>query len=159
VFLFFADPANLPRVMPPWMAVRIDREKTVPPVGAPTATLNLSSSSGSNRLAGPGSEVEASYRAMPGLPFRIHSVAIITAFSMNRYFEDIQGHGPFKSWHHRHEFAAETRDGISGTVIRDIVDYEVGFGPLGSLANALFVSPQMKRTFAHRQNKVLQLLS
>jgi len=144
--------------MPAWMDVRMDREKIVPPVGASTATQSLSSVPASNRLAGPGSELEASYRAIPGLLFRIRSVAIITAFSMNCYFEDIQGRGPFKSWHHRHEFAAETRDGIPGAIIRDIVDYEVGFGPLGSLANALFVGPQMKRTFAYRQKKVAQLI-
>jgi hypothetical protein len=31
VFLFFADPTNLPRVMPAWMDLRIERETIVPP--------------------------------------------------------------------------------------------------------------------------------
>jgi ligand-binding SRPBCC domain-containing protein len=142
--------------MPAWMHVRIEREKIVPP---PASELSvLPPDADVSRIAGAGSELEASYRAIPGMPMRIRSVAIITAFSLNHFFEDIQGKGPFKSWHHRHEFAAETRDGVLGTLIRDLVDYELAFGSLGTLADALFIAPQMNRTFVQRQKKVAQLL-
>jgi len=145
VFCFFANPENLPRIMPHWMDVRLENLKIVPPAGHPT-------------FAGTGSDLKASFRAAPYLPFRIRSVARITGFELNRYFEDIQGEGPFKSWHHRHEFEAEVRDGVSGTLVRDRVQYEIGFGPLGKLANLLFIAPQMRRTFAYRQRVLAKLL-
>jgi len=31
----------------------------------------------------------------------------------------VQDKGPFKSWHHRHEFISETRGSIDGTLVRD----------------------------------------
>ena len=142
--------------MPPWMDVRIERETIVRPPASQLAALPPGANA--PRIAGAGSELEASYRAVPGLPMRIRSVAIITAFSMNHFFEDVQGKGPFKNWHHRHEFEAQTRDGIAGTIIRNIVDYEVGFSALGRIANALFIAPQMNRTFHHRQQAVDRLL-
>ena len=85
-------------------------------------------------------------------------MARITEFEWNRYFADVQDGGPFKSWHHRHEFATARRKGAEGTTIRDVIDYEVGFGFLGSIANALFIRPQMKSTFAERQESLSDLL-
>lgn len=155
VFRFFANPGNLPRIMPPWMHVELLRLKVLPPPGLPPVTATVTDA---QPFAGAGSEVEASYRAVPFLPLRVTSVALITQFAMNSYFEDIQARGPFKSWHHRHEFAAEARDGVSGTLIRDIVTYDVGFGILGTLVNMTFVAPQMRRTFAHRQKALEKLL-
>jgi ligand-binding SRPBCC domain-containing protein len=152
VFLFFANPENLPRIMPPWMNVRLERLNIVPPPAAAQAAPENAN------FAGAGSELEASFCAISFLPFRLRSTAIITAFVESSYFEDIQGKGPFKSWHHRHEFAAEERDGVNGTILRDIVHYEVGYGWAGKLANALFIAPQMRRTFAHRQEALQKLL-
>jgi len=152
VFRFFANMENLPRIMPRWMDVRLERVDIVPPAGL------AEGASGATAFCGAGSELEASFRAIPYLPFRIRSVAIITSFEFNKFFEDVQGKGPFKSWHHRHEFAAEERNGVNGTVIRDIVQYEVGFGVLGTLANALFIAPQMRRTFSYRQTALQKLL-
>jgi hypothetical protein len=40
---------------------------------------------------------------------------------------------------------------LDGTLVRDVVEYEIGFGPLGALANSLFVERQLRSTFAHRQ--------
>lgn len=133
--------------MPAWMGVRIEKSTIVPPPN--------SSSPG---FAGPGSELLASYRAIPFLPYRIDSEAKIVGFAMNQFFEDIQGRGPFRSWHHRHEFASETRNGLSGTLLRDRIEYEVGFEPLGPIVNFLFIAPQMRRIFAHRQRAVERIL-
>ena len=77
---------------------------------------------------------------------------------MNDFFADVQGQGPFRSWHHRHEFASEIRNGMSGTRLRDKIEYEIGFEPLGGLINMLFIAPQMRRTFAYRQQAVERLL-
>jgi ligand-binding SRPBCC domain-containing protein len=36
-------------------------------------------------------------------------IARITEFERHRYSADVQDSGPFKNWHHRHEFAAEAK--------------------------------------------------
>jgi ligand-binding SRPBCC domain-containing protein len=95
----------------------------------------------------------------PFLPFRARWIARITEFEWDHHFADLQDKGLFKSWHHRHEFLVDRRDAISGTLVRDVIDYEVGFGPLDALANALFVERQMKGLFANRQRVLPQLLS
>jgi len=147
VFPFFADPNNLPRIMPAWMDVRFEKATIVPPPD-----------SSSTKFAGAGSRFVASYRTIPFLPIRIHSEARIVGFAMNDFFADVQGQGPFRSWHHRHEFASEIRNGMSGTRLRDKIEYEIGFEPLGGLINMLFIAPQMRRTFAYRQQAVERLL-
>ncbi len=133
--------------MPAWMQVRIEEARIVPPSDSPRSGF-----------AGTGSSLVASYRAVPFLPLRIHSEAHIVGFAINDFFEDIQGGGPFRRWHHRHEFATEIRNGIAGTRLRDQIEYEIGFEPLGRIVNALFIAPQMGRTFAYRQQAVERLL-
>jgi ligand-binding SRPBCC domain-containing protein len=94
----------------------------------------------------------------PFLPLRAQWIARITEFEWNHHFADVQEKGPFKSWHHRHEFLAESRGGVDGTLVRDVVEYEVGLGFLGSLANLLFVERQMRGTFLARQKILPDLL-
>ena len=150
VFAFCANPRNLPRIMPPAMDAKL---------------LNLKLMSRQSRGSGEaplaaivGSEMVLSFRLMPGLPFRGKWVARITECQINHFFTDIQAKGPFKAWHHRHEFVPQVRDAVAGTLIRDAVEYEVGFGPLGALADRVFVSRQVRATFAWRQNAVRELL-
>ena len=147
VFTFFSDPMNLPRIMPAWMRVKIEEITIVAPRGFSSA-----------RFAGEGTRFFASYRALPCLPMRIRSEAQIVGFGLNEFFTDAQSTGPFRSWHHRHEFAAESREGISGTRLRDRIEYEVGFEPIGRVVNALFIAPQMRRTFAYRWRAVERFL-
>ncbi len=154
VFLFFANPHNLPRIMPPASDTRIEGLKLVEP-----ASLQDSIEKQATRLvAGPKAQLMTSFRILPPLPFRAQWVAQITEFEWNRYFADIQATGPFKSWHHRHEFESAIRDGINGTVVRDQVGYDVGLGFLGVIAQTLFVGGQMTRTFPHRQRTLENVL-
>lgn len=44
-------------------------------------------------------------------------------------------------------------------VFTDVIDYEVGFGFLGAIPNALFVRRQMERTFAPRQQTLPKLFA
>ncbi|MGA7378990.1 MAG: hypothetical protein WBW36_21725, partial [Candidatus Sulfotelmatobacter sp.] len=37
------------------------------------------------------------------------------------------------------------------TLVRDVIDYEVGLGPLGAVANSLFIERRMREIFAYRQ--------
>lgn len=151
VFAFFSDPRNLPRIMPRRSATRILRLDRVPPAA------DGSTVAASDVAAGVGSVIVTSFRILPPLPFRARWIARIVEFEWNHHFADVQDEGPFRSWHHRHEFVAQTRNGIAGTLVRDTVEYEVGFGVLGRMANQLFVSRQMRQTFLARQ-RVLEAL-
>src|SRR5262249_37431423 len=111
VFQFFADPNNLPRIMPPETGTTLVALKLVPPLSAPDKQPELSNPD----FAGAGSEIVTSFRLVPFLPLRAQWIALITEFEWNHHFADVQKKGPFKRFHHRHEFSAETRDGVNGT--------------------------------------------
>ena len=151
VFLFFANPENLPRIMPPETDTRIDKFQLAPPPSPPKLAQPVP-------LAGVGSEIHTSFRLVAGLPFRARWIARITEFEWNHHFADIQEKGPFKSFHHRHEFADETRDEVKGTRVRDHINYEIGFSIAGSIAQKLFAGPQMAGTFLYRQQALENLL-
>jgi ligand-binding SRPBCC domain-containing protein len=150
VFLFFVNPNNLPRIMPAQLDARLLKLELKLPPGQ---------TSNSAQLAGIGTAIVVSVRVLPFLPFRAPWVARIVEFEWNHHFVDIQEKGPFKSWHHRHEFASALQNGISGTLVGDVVDYEVGFGPLGAIAQELLVARRIRQTFAHRQEILESLLS
>jgi ligand-binding SRPBCC domain-containing protein len=154
VFLFFANPNNLPRIMPPATGTQLAELRLAPPVrsieGGRDANLSL--------LAGVGSEIVTSFRLFPFLPFRAQWIALITEFEWNHHFADIQKKGPFKRFKHRHEFLKETRNGVTGTMVRDVMEYDAGFGVLGDLAQRLFIAPSLKKTFEYRQKTLEKLL-
>ncbi len=153
VFAFFSNPENLPRLMPSATQTRIERLQLVQPAPPPDRSLDL------QRVAGIASIITTSFRPFRFLPLRREWIAVITEFEWNHHFADVQQKGPFKRWHHRHEFLPEAREGLDGTLVRDLIEYEVGFGPLGALANSLFVVRQMRHTFAERQKILPQLLT
>src|SRR6476469_3624800 len=155
VFLFFANPGNLPRIMPPHTGTELVGLKLVPPPGIAEERATITDRP---PLAGAGSESVTSFRLVPLLPFRAQWIALITEFEWNHHFADIQKKGPFKSFHHRHELVAEMRNGVTGTVVRDVIDYDVGFGWLGTLAQKFFIRRQLQRTFEHRQRALTKLL-
>ena|SRR5215472_13758223 len=146
VFAFFADPHNLPRIMPPSQGAKILKLNLVAPK-LPTGTGLV----GLERMAGAGTEIHFKFRAIPYIPIHERWVAQITEFSFNEYFCDVQKQGPFKSWHHTHYFESETVEGIDGTLVGDDVEYAVGFGMVGTaLENAVF-QHMMRRIFEHRK--------
>ena len=155
VFLFFANPGNLPRIMPPQTGTELVRLKLVPPPGIPEERATVTDRP---PLAGAGSEIVTSFRVLPFLPLRARWVALITEFEWNHHFADIQKQGPFKSFIHHHELTRETRGQVKGTVVRDVIEYDVGFGWLGNLAQKLFISRQLRRTFEYRQQALEKLL-
>ncbi len=150
VFLFFVNPENLPRIMPPATATRLVKLDLVVPTGGPA---------GRPTLAGVGSQIVTSFRVSPYLFTRADWVAEITEFEWYHHFADEQRRGPFRSFRHRHEFGKETRDGVAGTMVRDVIAYEIGFGFLGGLADKLFVRRQMESTFGYRQQALGKLLA
>lgn len=156
VFAFFANPANLPHLMPKWQQARIESSRIIAPPARPIAadpTRRFQSPA-----AGEGSEMVISFRPIPGLPFRLGWLARIGEFAWNSHFCDEQLKGPFASWKHCHRTTSETRDGVEGTLIADDVEYTLPLGALGALGNAVFVRRQMQSTFAYRQARLAEIL-
>lgn len=152
VFLFFATPENLPRLMPPSTATRLDGLRLIAPPPAPACITGSIP-----QLAGVGSELDTSFRVLPFLPFRARWIARITEFEWNHHFADIQVKGPFRRWYHRHEMTAEMRNGVPGTMVRDRIECELGFGGPGDLALRV-LSVQIAGVFRYRQRVLPQLL-
>ncbi len=131
VFEFFSQASNLGLITPPWLAFSILGSE---PGQVSTGTV-------------------IPYR------LRLHGVPLIwvsqiDAFEQDRMFVDRQLIGPYKLWVHRHEFEADGEQ----TIIRDEVRYRLPFGPLGDLANLLFVRRDVQRIFAYRREAVARML-
>jgi ligand-binding SRPBCC domain-containing protein len=161
VFLFFANPANLPKIMPAKTATKIDRMNLVSPPNPEDAGVSdlRKSVKSVALLAGAGSEIVTSFKVLPYLPIRATWVALITEFEWNHHFADIQKLGPFHSFHHRHELKAEVRKGINGTVVTDRIELEVGYGWMGKTIEKLFITRQMQGMFRERQEALPKLLA
>jgi ligand-binding SRPBCC domain-containing protein len=156
VFAFFANPANLPHLMPKWQQARVESSRLVAPPPRPIApdpALRYQSPA-----AGVGSEIVLSFRPLRGIPFRIGWLARITEFAWNSHFCDEQLKGPFAAWKHCHRIESESRDGVAGTRISDEVEYTLPLGPLGNLGNALFVRRRMEAAFAFRHQRLEEIL-
>ena len=156
VFAFFANPGNLPHLCPQWQLTRIEGSRLITPPARPVApdpTLRFQSPA-----AGEGSEMAISFRPVAMVPFRVKWVARITEFAWNSHFCDEQIRGPFTSWKHRHGISAEVREGVNGTFIAEEVEYRLPMGPLGGVADAMFVRRRMEAMFAYRQKRLNEIL-
>src|SRR5215207_4160154 len=132
VFAFFLRAHNLEVITPPWLRFEV---LTPEPL----------------RMA-PGTLIDYRLR-LYGIPLRW--VTRIEEWEANRAFVDRQLHGPYRLWHHRHEFMAVE----NGTLVRDSVHYELPLGLVGELAHALLVRPDLERIFDFRRDAVVRLLT
>ena len=156
VFAFFANPANLPRLMPPSLQTRIEDARILPP---PPRPEHPDPARRFNSVAaGVGSEILISFLPISWIPRRVSWTARITAFAWNSHFCDEQVRGPFKLFRHRHGIEAEARDGVLGTRVSDDVEFELPFGVLGSLAGIL-VKSNLASSFAYRQGRLPVMLA
>lgn len=98
---------------------------------------------------------------------RIHGVPVRWRTRIEEWvpgvkFVDVQVKGPFKYWHHTHEFRSAVSEGptgtISGTMMNDTVRYLAPFGFLGELVTPIFVTPDVKKIFAHRSSIIPKFL-
>src|ERR1700753_299758 len=96
VFAFFANPENLPRLMPKWQAARIEEAHLYPPPVHPDG------SQPGGIAAGDGTRLTLSFHPFPGSPVRVSWEAAISQFVWNEQFCDTQVRGPFHFWHHCH---------------------------------------------------------
>jgi ligand-binding SRPBCC domain-containing protein len=155
IFAFFANPENLPRLMPKWQKARIEEATFAPTPPRPASTLGVRFR---GVAAGAGTRMTIGFKPFPYAPFRIPWDAEITEFVWNDHFCDIQHRGPFAYWHHCHHISAETRERVAGTKVHDQVDYELPLGPLGELANTLVMQRQFRAIFDYRHTRTAELL-
>ena len=151
VFAFFADPQNLPRLMPEWQKAKIDHANIVAP---PTTKED-----GITAAAGVGSRITLSFLPFPAAQIRLKWEAEISEFSRNSHFCDRQIRGPFAYWKHCHRMRSVPSRGIELTLLTDEVEYEPPFGVLGRLAHRLFLRRQIERSFAERQARLAEILA
>lgn len=87
------------------------------------------------------------YTISPLLGLRMKWLTEITHIEHLRYFVDVQREGPYAFWHHQHHFQPQGE----GTLMQDILHYKVPYGPLGSLADGLFVNKMVDEIFSYRK--------
>ncbi len=156
VFAFFANPHNLPRLMPPALKTRIDEARLQQPPEQHAATNPAWRIRGV--AAGVGSEMVISFCPVSWWPQRVTWVARITEFSWNSHFCDEQVSGPFARFRHCHGTLAETRGNQVGTLVTDDIEYALPYGFIGRLGNPL-VRRQLEQSFAQRQVRLPQMLA
>ncbi|NIP94275.1 MAG: SRPBCC family protein [Akkermansiaceae bacterium] len=122
---FFSTPRNLDAITPDELAFRIERCDEGPMFEGQIITYRI-------RLA-------------PLVWTRW--VTEIKAVEPRRAFVDEQRAGPYRFWHHRHSF----EEVAGGVRMCDVVNYAIGFGPVGELAHVLFVRKELRRIFGYRR--------
>ena len=125
VFAFFADPANLEALTPPWLRFEVLTPRPLP--------------------RGEGALFDYRIRVR-GLPLRWRT--LIETFVPGEVFVDRQLAGPYALWHHTHRF--EDLPG-GGTRMTDTVRYRVGWGLAGRIATVLWVWRDIARIFEYRK--------
>ncbi len=132
VFAFFAHARNLQAITPEWLRFEV---LTPEPVAMAAGTL-------------------IDYRLrLHGVPLRWTS--LIEEWEPGRRFVDRQLRGPYRLWHHTHEFLPHA----DGTIVSDRVRYQAPLGPIGTLAERLFIRRDLARVFDHRHDAVTRLLA
>lgn len=161
VFNFFANPQNLPPLMPRWQAARIDSSNLTMPPAVPasrTSGADPVPTPAQGQAAGEGSRMMISFRPVPLSPVRMKWDARIAEFRWDDHFCDEQLSGPFGYWRHCHHVHEELRGDIRGTSVTDDVTYAFPFGPLGDLAWLFGGALQVRSLFRYRQRQLLKLL-
>jgi len=74
---------------------------------------------------------------------------VIEDFKQDEYYVDRQTDGPFSLWIHTHRF----EDHASGTLVEDLVEYEVPFGLFGKLFDDLYLRRELNSFFEYRHRK------
>ena len=93
------------------------------------------------------------YIISPFLGIKMNWMTEITHVKEGEYFVDEQRFGPYALWHHQHHFKAIE----GGVLMTDILDYAIPYGPIGRLANAIFVGKQVIEIFDYRVGAIERL--
>lgn len=128
---FFATPHNLDTITPPTLRFEILGEI------APRMY--------------PGQMIEYRIGVLPGLTTRW--LTEITHVREGEFFVDEQRIGPYRLWHHEHHFAPAS----GGLRMTDRITYDPGWGPLGRLADVLWIRRQLATIFDFRAHRIAEL--
>ena len=127
VFRFFSDAANLELLTPPTLGFRIVTPRPI--------------------AMDDGAVIDYQLR-VSGVPLRWRTV--IERWQPGASFVDAQTRGPYRAWWHEHRFVARG----DRTVMFDRVYYAPPLGPLGAIANRLFIGPTLRRIFGFRHQAI-----
>jgi ligand-binding SRPBCC domain-containing protein len=130
VFEFFADAYNLERITPALLSFRILTPRPIEMRQGALIDYKL-------KLYG----------------FPVKWKTRIEVWEPEERFVDMQLSGPYRYWHHLHEF--EEVD--EGTLMKDTVHYELPFGPLGTLARSILVKRSLDTIFSHRKQAISEI--
>jgi len=142
VWAFYSDPMNaLPALTPPNVEVSMESADMPVQVGSRVVLII--------RQPVVGRRVRWVARIVEHRP--PHAVA----FGEEARFVDEQESGPFKSWRHEHDFE---RIDEKSTRMLDRVTYRVPLGPIGWLADVVFVRRKLGEMFRYRHEQTKRLL-
>ena len=130
---FFSSPLNLAEITPKDM------------------TFDVTTPNMANTKMYPGLII--TYKVSPLLGIKLNWMTEITHVKDKEYFIDEQRFGPFAFWHHQHHFLATE----NGVLMKDLLHYGIGWGPIGLLANSLVVENKIKGIFDFRYKKVEEI--
>ena len=125
VWAFVSSPANLREITPDYLDFKFTSDNVNDPMY-------------------PGMMI--SYKVSPLLGIKMTWVTEITVVKEKEFFIDEQRVGPYKMWHHQH-FLEKIPGGV---IMHDIVSYIPPLGPLGAIANGLFIKGQLEGIFDYR---------
>lgn len=131
VFDFFADAGNLESITPPWLHFHINTPR---PISMHQGTLI---------------DYQIRWGAIP-LAWRTE----IREWNPPYQFVDVQLRGPYRLWHHLHEFETVHIDGQSMTRMRDHVHYTLPATGLSWLAHIAIVKRDLNRIFDYRYEQI-----
>jgi ligand-binding SRPBCC domain-containing protein len=90
------------------------------------------------------------YKISPLFGIKMNWMTEITHVKEHEYFVDEQRFGPYALWHHQHHF--KQVDG--GVQMTDMVNYAIGYGFIGRVANRLIVAKKLKQVFEFREKVI-----
>lgn len=129
---FFSTPLNLARITPKELDFQI-----------------LSDVEGKEIYSG----MLIDYKVRPLLGIQVRWQTEICKVQKPFIFADRQLKGPYKVWEHTHTFREER----GGTMMNDIVDYEIPLGLLGRMMNRLVVRREIEKIFEHRRKTLEEI--
>lgn len=132
IFDFFSSEKNLEKLTPPFLKFKVLRKST-------------------NEL-GAGTIIDYKLK-IKGIPVKWKT--LIEKFEINDYFIDNQIKGPYKKWHHTHEFHSIEQ----GTLMIDRVVYKVPFGILGRICLTALIKKDINSIFKFRRRKINELFN
>lgn len=130
VFPFFAEARNLGQITPAFLHFRVLSQEPAE--------------------MGPATRIRYRIR-LRGVPVRW--LTRIEQWQPPRRFVDLQLKGPYRYWHHTHDFEPDS----GGTLMRDTVRYAMRAGPIGEAVHDRLVARDLARIFDYRFEQIARI--